>query len=474
MVLGVLPLVRIFPLTLVLVSGCIVGVGDIGGGSEPQGDDPADDPAGGGGDGSGSDGGDDGSTPEPGAQGKVMAYPGGTSIAIRWTPIEQATSYKIERDGVQIATQTPGFHSTFPEKGGHGVIDTSVTPGVSYTYRVTAVGPTTALVGAATATLSTSTTPPPVLTIDTSAAPDLAGWMQNTVKPFVEIWYPKAGDALARPDYVPPNNITLRVDPNYDGVAYASGTLIVISAAYARSNQQDLGLWLHESVHVLQAYQNTPGWITEGIADFTREFILHDREPTPPGPGNTYLTGYGESSYFLAWIRKYDSSFVRSLNIAAHNNTYADAIFTTKTGKTINALWTEMVGAPLPSPVKFTGLTNMCLQAGDSTTSNLQIATCNAAIGQGFGVIKNSNNTISIANNRSCVDVASSATNNGATLWMYPCNGTGAQQWVQLADGSLRNPASNRCINAPSTGTGTSLQLFDCNGATAQRLSKLP
>jgi len=167
---------------------------------------------------------------------------------------------------------------------------------------------------------------------------------------------------------------------------------------------------------------------------------------------------------------------VHSLNVAAHNNTYADSIFTTKTGKSINTLWTEMVGAPLPSPVKFTGLTNLCLQAGGTNTSDVQSATCNGALGQGFGVIKNSNNTISIANNHSCIDVASSATTNGAKLWMYPCNGTGAQQWVQLADGSLRNPASNRCIDIPSTNTasGTSLQLYDCNGSSAQRLTKLP
>lgn len=413
------------------------------------------------------------------AGGFVIAYTGGTSIAIRWTAVAGATAYDIVRDGTQIAVQTPGYHADFPEKDGDGFIDPDVKPGVAYLYVVTAVGAQGTLgeVGETTVTVPASTTPVPVITIDTSRAADLAGWMQDTVQPFLETWYPKVGDALAQPSYAPAHAITLTIDPDYDGVAYTSGASIVMSAAYARANPKDLGAWLHESTHVVQSYQNVPGWITEGMADYAREFILHDRDPNPPGPGNTYLTGYSEGSSFLAWIAgHYDATFVRELNATAHQGTYSDAFFTAKTGKSIDALWTEMVGAPLPAAVHFVALANECLRPGDATTNHVQIAACDGSLGQGFGVIHNSNGTISVAHGHACLDVAGSATSNGAVVWMYACNGTGAQQWVQLADGSLRNPESNRCLDDPSSSTtdGTSLELYDCNGTDAQRFSTLP
>src|SRR5690606_22375254 len=268
---------------------------------------------------------------------------------------------------------------------------------------------------------------------------------------------------------------TLRIYPGYDGVAYTSGQLIVMSAAYARAHQDDLGAWLHEATHALQSYQNIPGWITEGMADYTREFIPHDRDPRPPGPGNTYLTGYSEGSYFLAWIDAVHSpGFVHTVNVAAHANTYADQLFVAKTGKSIDALWTEVAGAPPASAVRFTQLANKCLQAGTASSNHLVIATCSGELAQRFGAIHHADGTISLAHNHDCVDVASSSTETGATIWMYPCNGTGAQAWIQQPDGSLKNPQSGKCAGLLSgTADGSSLQLAPCDGSSGQRLSAL-
>jgi hypothetical protein len=331
-------------------------------------------------------------------------------------------------------------------------------------------------VGTTTATLASTTTPVPTLAIDSSQATDLAGWMQGTVRPFLETWYPKLGDALASPAYTAPHALRLKLDASYTGVAYTTGTSIVMSATYARAHQNDLGAWLHEATHALQGYTNMPGWIAEGIADYSREQILHDRSPTPPGPGNTYLTGYSEGAYFFAWITDhYAPTFVHDLNIGCHAGTYTAAFFATKTGKAIDALWTEMTGAPLPSPIHFAGLSNKCLQAGDSTTNHLQIATCNGGIPQGFGVVHNPDGTMSVANNHDCIDVAGSATASGSVIWMYGCNGSGAQVWTEQADGSLKNPASGKCMAIPSApaADGTALALATCDGSSAQRLSPL-
>jgi glucosylceramidase len=67
-----------------------------------------------------------------------------------------------------------------------------------------------------------------------------------------------------------------------------------------------------------------------------------------------------------------------------------------------------------------------------------------------------------------CADVAGSSTTNGATVQLYTCNGTGAQQWTVGTDGTLR--ALGKCldVNAASTTDGTKIQLWDCNGSAAQ------
>ncbi|GAA0580282.1 chitobiase/beta-hexosaminidase C-terminal domain-containing protein [Paractinoplanes ferrugineus] len=69
-----------------------------------------------------------------------------------------------------------------------------------------------------------------------------------------------------------------------------------------------------------------------------------------------------------------------------------------------------------------------------------------------------------------CLDVANGGTGSGTPLQLWECNGTGAQQWVQQATGSLRNPQSGRCVDAPNgaTANGTRLQIWDCNGTAAQ------
>ncbi|MFB7946247.1 arabinofuranosidase catalytic domain-containing protein [Kitasatospora phosalacinea] len=72
-----------------------------------------------------------------------------------------------------------------------------------------------------------------------------------------------------------------------------------------------------------------------------------------------------------------------------------------------------------------------------------------------------------------CLDATGNGTANGTPLQLWDCNGGGAQQWIQQADGSLLNPQSGRCLDDPSgnTANGTRLQLWDCNGSTAQKFT---
>jgi hypothetical protein len=70
-------------------------------------------------------------TRPPSAPGGLTATPSGTSVSLAWTPAGddfEIASYRVARDGVQIATPlTPGF------------VDAGLTPGTTLTYAVTAV-----------------------------------------------------------------------------------------------------------------------------------------------------------------------------------------------------------------------------------------------------------------------------------------------------------------------------------------------
>ncbi len=73
-----------------------------------------------------------------------------------------------------------------------------------------------------------------------------------------------------------------------------------------------------------------------------------------------------------------------------------------------------------------------------------------------------------------CLDVVSGGTANGVKLQLWDCNGTGAQNWVVQADGSIKNPQSGRCMDSPggATANGTRLEIWDCNGTAAQKFHK--
>ena len=71
------------------------------------------------------------------------------------------------------------------------------------------------------------------------------------------------------------------------------------------------------------------------------------------------------------------------------------------------------------------------------------------------------------------VQFAGNGAANFAQLELWDCNGVGGQQWVPQANGSVKNPQSDRCIDSPggSTTNGARLQIYDCNASGAQVLT---
>jgi hypothetical protein len=71
-----------------------------------------------------------------------------------------------------------------------------------------------------------------------------------------------------------------------------------------------------------------------------------------------------------------------------------------------------------------------------------------------------------------CVDLPNANTTNGNRLQLWDCNGTNAQRWLFMSDGTIRSGVNtNKCIDLPgwNTADGTPIQIYDCNGGSNQQ-----
>ncbi|WP_082115373.1 glycoside hydrolase family 3 C-terminal domain-containing protein [Lentzea aerocolonigenes] len=104
-----------------------------------------------------------------------------------------------------------------------------------------------------------------------------------------------------------------------------------------------------------------------------------------------------------------------------------------------------------------------CLTAG----GQLSLAGCGGSPSQQWVLPRPADRLQGIAGR--CIDIDGGHTWPGTAIWLYDCNGTGAQDWKVDADGSLR--ALGRCMDVTNgwTDPGTAVQLWDCNGTAAQQ-----
>ena len=197
------------------------------------------------------------------------------------------------------------------------------------------------------------------ISIDTSETPDLTEWAHKELAPVLQQWYPKIVRMLPSEGYQAPVSVRIIFSPNMRGVAATSGTSIRCGAGWFRQQLQGeaKGAVVHELVHVVQQYGSarrsdpnttrTPGWLVEGIADYTRWFLY---EPETRGAEVTrqnitsarYDSSYRISGNFLNWVTQtYDKDIVRKLNAAARQGRYSEDLWKKATGRTVQELGDE-------------------------------------------------------------------------------------------------------------------------------------
>jgi len=197
-----------------------------------------------------------------------------------------------------------------------------------------------AVVGAAADTLR--------IEIDTSNAPELAGWGQK-LRGMIAGWWPMINATLASPGYTPPDFVRIvfrDIDPPNAG-AYSAGATIVVNLTDILGHQDDYGRVAHELVHLAQQYPKPNiNWLVEGIADWVRYYVLLPGDPRRNfDPGHiTYQVGYQPAAALLDWVeRGYGAGSVKRINAAMRRGGDGEAELLAITGSTPLTLWRAYV-----------------------------------------------------------------------------------------------------------------------------------
>eukprot|EP00245_Coleochaete_scutata_P009022 TRINITY_DN2878_c0_g1_i5.p1 TRINITY_DN2878_c0_g1~~TRINITY_DN2878_c0_g1_i5.p1 ORF type:complete len:396 (+),score=24.12 TRINITY_DN2878_c0_g1_i5:126-1313(+) len=154
-----------------------------------------------------------------------------------------------------------------------------------------------------------------------------------------------------------PSLVSLKIDPDYNGIAGAGSAEITVSAAYINAQPLDYGLIAHEAFHVVQSYskpnaEDIGHWV-EGLADYARSLYGCNNPgagwflPNDVQPGQYYTDGYGVTARFLVWLAKrVRASIPTKLDSACREGLYTAQFWTALTGRTVQQLWEEYVRAP--------------------------------------------------------------------------------------------------------------------------------
>ena len=194
------------------------------------------------------------------------------------------------------------------------------------------------------------------MVVDTGNAPQLAAWAA-ALKPMMQRWWPVITAALASPGYEAPGrvNVAFRDFGQANVGAATIGDTIYVNLPDIQAHPDDFGRVAHEMVHVVQAYpQPNIQWLTEGIADYLRYYVLLLDDPRRAFDPHraTYERGYQPAAALLDWVERRHGGAVRQINAAMRQGGDGEAELLKITGSTPLTLWRAYLAslptAPLP------------------------------------------------------------------------------------------------------------------------------
>ena len=206
----------------------------------------------------------------------------------------------------------------------------------------------------------------PKLVFDTSKAPDMRRWTEDTFAPAIKKWAVVLGERFQTDGWTPPKEITFQyvvvpLKDSSEAPAWASGNKVSLRSDWFRENLggESLGATIHELVHVMQGYwtkgwtaENCPTWAYEGEADYVRWFLF---EPESDGAGFVrrnpdkyhYNDAYRVTAYFFDFVERHYPGTMKKLTVVLRNHAYDDDKFwleaTGKSAKDLEADWHEEI-----------------------------------------------------------------------------------------------------------------------------------
>lgn len=185
---------------------------------------------------------------------------------------------------------------------------------------------------------------PVEIATDSTDAPEMKEWFEQVAR-VCEKQYPMICEELKGDGYTPPTQIKMTLKKDYNGVAAASGSRITGSVKYFTGHKDDVGAFVHETVHCVQQYRGrgNPGWLVEGVADYVRFFKYEANKPKPLAAEKAKYDGsYRTTAAFLAYlVETQDQEIVRKLNDAMRRGKYTADVWKELTGKTAEELGRE-------------------------------------------------------------------------------------------------------------------------------------
>jgi hypothetical protein len=161
--------------------------------------------------------------------------------------------------------------------------------------------------------------------------------------------YPQLVARFENPKKPAPRFIRIIFEHGMSVPAYCTGSEIKVSVEWLQKHPDDIGMLTHELTHSVQGYpRGTPGWITEGLADYARQIYGPKEQPNWSLPSRlterqSYRDSYRVTARFFLWLDAKYPGVIDKMHRRVQDRDFDVADFRMLTGRTIDDLWQDCV-----------------------------------------------------------------------------------------------------------------------------------